>query len=69
MLWTIIDNANCSQKSIPLDMPLYVRRTKLRMRNSTFAIRDLIFRGGGEDFEDHMVFKGSEVGSVVANRV
>lgn len=50
-------------------MPLYVRRTKLRMRNSTFAIRDLIFWGGGEDFKDHMVFKGSEVGSVVANRV
>ena len=28
-------------------MPLYVRRTKLRIRNCTFAIRDLIFRGGG----------------------
>ena len=47
MLWTIIDNANCSQKSIPLGMPLYVRRTKLRKRNSTFAITSSSGGGGG----------------------
>ena len=61
MLWTIIDNANCSQKSIPLDMPLYVRRTKLRIRNSTFAIRDLIFRGGGGFWGSHG-FQGERSG-------